>query len=223
MRHIRLLALVLLLATPRQAFSQIAVFDAANEVLNAITSVQTFITALQTVLLVADSITNLTGGGTVSTGGEYAEDIALLQGLLTDAQGLSFDLASLNAQIAGLLDLGGAPSGLKDLQGRMFELRNASSQAYLYALRVQTLIQTGIRIATRIMRMVDALAEIVGNLSGHQNANDQVAQLNQIQVTHNSTVTAFQRAETTSRATEILVDESIQRINAELLRDWPRP
>jgi len=222
MRQIHVLVFIALCALPIRSHAQLAVYDAANELVNTITSIQTFITALQTVLLVADSVTNLTGGGTVSTGGAYGEDIAALQTLLAEAQGLSFDLQSLNMQINTLLSLDTSPNGLLALRMRRESLRSTASQAYLYALRVQTLMTTSIRIADRVLRIVEALSEVIGNLSGHQNASDQVAQLNQIQLTHNTTVQAFQRAETVSKAEAILVDESVQQINRKLLEDWPR-
>jgi conjugal transfer/entry exclusion protein len=221
MRHIRVLVLVTLLGLPVRSHAQVEVYDALNHLVNTVTSVQSVVTALQTILLVADSVTNLTGGGIVSTGGAYGEDIAALQGLLAEAEGLAFDLTSLEAQISSLLSLDSAPDSMRGLRERLFELRRARSQGYLYAMRVQTLIQTGMRIADRIVRMVEALAEVLGNLSGHQNANDQVAQLNQIQLIHNTTVQAFERAETVDKAEEVLVEESMQRINEQLLMDWP--
>ena len=221
MWHVRVLVLIALLSVPLRSHAQIPVVDVENLVVNTVTSVQSVVTALQTILLVYDSAVNLTGGNTVSTSGAYNEDIAALQALIAEAEGLSFDLASLEAQIAGLLSLDSAPDNMRDLNARLMELRRARSQGYLYAMRVQTLIQTGMRIADRIVRMVEALAEVLGNLSGHQNANDQVAQLNQIQLIHNTTVQAFARAETVDKAEEVLVEESMQRINEQLLMDWP--
>jgi len=204
-----------------QATPGAPVYDLANHLVNTITSSQSVVTAIQTVLLVADSVTNLTGGSTVSTDNEYLEDIGLLVGLLGQAEGLSYDLQSLQAQLAALLMLDSAPDSMRGLRERLAELRRLRSAGYLYALRVQTLLQTTIRIARRILRIVQALSELIGNLSGHQNASDQIAQLNQTQATHNTTVTAFQRAQTVDGAEIPLIEESIEKINEQILLDWP--
>lgn len=218
--------IVVLLSLPARGQTQVTpgipVYDVANHIVNTITSLESYITAVQAVLLVADSITNLTGGGTVTTGNEYLDDIALLVSLVSQAEGLSYDIKNLEAQFSALFSLDGAPDSTRALRERLAEIRRIRSQGYFYALRVQTLIQTATRIAARIVRIVETLAEIFGNLSGHENTSDQIAQLNQLQLIHNTTVQAFERAETVSKAEEALVEESVQRINEQILQDWPR-
>ena len=224
MRHLWVLIILLSVGAPRLVSAQagIPVYDLENHLVNTVTSIQSVITATQSILLVADSVTNLTSfGSLVITGAAFAEDIGELQGLLEEAEGLAFDIHSLELQISSLLALESAPDSMRALRERLWELRRARSQSYLYALRVQTLINTAKRIAERIVRIVEQLAEMFGNLTGHQNVSEWMGQLTQAQVTHHATVVAFERAETVKGAEEPLVLESVERINDAIMVDWP--
>ena len=226
MRYLRVLVVLVLCGLPVKSQAQtvvgIPVYDLANHIVNTVTSIESYITTVQAILLVADSVTNLISGGTVTTDAGFLADLVALQSLLVEAEGLSYDIQSLERQIGTFLALESAPDSTRAVRERLTELRRVRSQAYIYALRVQTLIQTATRIVDRIVRIVEKLAEVIGNLAGHEKKSDQVAQLNQIQLIHNTTVQSFERAETVSRAEEVLIEESVERINEQLIADWPR-
>ena len=214
------LALVLMIAT--QSAAQFPVFDAANFSANTATSIQSAVTAIQTVLLVADSVTNLLGIGSVSSSNDIQSDQQALVAIINDAEGLAWDIQSLEIQLTMLLGLDGAPDSTWEFRRRMWELRRIRSEQYMKAMRIQMLMQTAVRIADRIVRIINNFAKVLGNLSGQQIANDELGQL--VHIANNQQImnAAFQRAEAERQAEEPLIIESIERINQNLMVDWPR-
>ena len=61
---------------------------------------------MQSVLIVLNQLIELTALGGVL---DYAEDLATLQALASEAAAIGFDLASLNAQILSLFELSQRP------------------------------------------------------------------------------------------------------------------
>ena len=70
--------------------------------------------------------------------------MAALADIVRQAEGLSYDIASLQAQIDALFDLDTAPASTSELQVRLAEIRRVRSQCYSYAMRLQTLLTTAL-------------------------------------------------------------------------------
>jgi len=97
--------------------------------------------ALQAVAMVANQVLDLTGLDTIALDSGYSDDLDALGAMLNDASGLSYDLASLNAQITVLFDLSTAPNSASALKQRLADIRSTVVQSYSYALRTQTLVK----------------------------------------------------------------------------------
>jgi conjugal transfer/entry exclusion protein len=205
--------LVLVARTPAQA-QGIPVFDAAN-------LAQNVIQALQTILIVGNQVLELTGLDALILGEDFAGDMDELASIVQQAQGLAYDVSSLQAQVSALFSLESAPSSTRELRERLAAIRQVVFQSYLYAMRTQTLLQTTLRTVQRVTRLVATISDFVGNMQ----ANQTMSQLN-------STVTetlarlqvqtaAYERAQSVERLTEPLTVESIHRINDALMMDHP--
>src|SRR5512145_3037552 len=105
LKRLGLSGLVLLALMPRPASAQLAVYDAANWGENVITAIQSVLTTIQTVLIEANQILELTTLDDIAVAGGIAEDMALLGQLVTEVQGLSYDIGSIQAQIDSLFNL----------------------------------------------------------------------------------------------------------------------
>lgn len=169
----------------------------------------------------ADSVTNLVGVGSISAGGEVESDAQALGQILSDAQGLAYDIRSLEVQVSRLLDLDSAPDSTRGLRERMWELRRIRSAQYTQALRVQMLIRTAIRIADRIVRIINNFSRIVGNLSALNVANDSLAQLVHVANNQQIAIVSFQRAEAERHAEEPLIEQAVENITNAVMADWP--
>jgi conjugal transfer/entry exclusion protein len=214
--RIGLITLAVLLGGWTTAHAQgLPVFDAAN-------LVQNLITAVQTVFIVANQVLELTGLDEIVLGEEFSSDMDELAGIVREAQGLSYDLSSLNAQVTALFSLDSAPHSTQELAERLGQIRQVVFESRVYALRTQTLLQTTLRTVQRLTRLVAMIGDFVGNMQGNQS----LAQLN-------STVTeqlaklqvqsaAFERAETVDKLTEPLLQKSLENITEQVSADYPR-
>jgi len=135
---------------------------------------------------------------------------------------LGYDLGSLHSMVQTLFALEGAPGTTAELQARLWEVRRHVSQAYVYAMRTQTLLQTGQRAIRRTLRLYGRIMEVFGNLSGKQQLAEHLTQLAQLETEAKLTSTAFQRAQSLERTTEPLILESLERINEQIMLTHPR-
>jgi conjugal transfer/entry exclusion protein len=157
-----LLLLVVALSWPCMAAAQgIPVYDNAN-------FIQNVIQAVQLVLSVANQVLELTKLGSIALDSTYQQDLSDLTTIITQAQGLSFDLNSLNAQVTSLFGLSTAPTSTRALATRMAQIQQLTFDAYVYAMRTQTLIQTTIRTLRRLATITAAISRLVGNMQGNR-------------------------------------------------------
>src|SRR5262249_21204397 len=144
------------------AGSQIAVIDVADIAQNTIT-------AIESVLSVANQILELTHLDSITIqGGQYAADLANLAAIIQSAQGLSFDITSIQAQVATLFDLHGAPTNSTAYRLRMAQIRQVTYDSYLYAMRAQTLLRTTLSTINHLTSLVGAISNYIGNMQGNQ-------------------------------------------------------
>jgi hypothetical protein len=204
------------------ASAQIAVFDAANHVVNSVTAVQSTISAVEAVIHTAKWIIEQTPLDEFVQAGDLAADLAEINALVREAQALGYDVAQLRALTAAVFSLESAPSTTTELQLRLMEVRRHVHTGWSYALRTQALIQTAIRTITHIMRLYEQITTLLGNLSGQQNLGQQLNKLVQLETEAKVSTNAFQLAQSLDRLAEPLVDESLDRINATIMRTHPR-
>jgi conjugal transfer/entry exclusion protein len=214
-RRMLILAGLLLCMTAGDCHTQTLVLDVAN-------LAQTTITAIEEVLSVANQILELTPLGGIEISSDYASDMADLTAIASEARALSNDLGSLQAQLTSLFGLSGAPTSSRELRRRIAAIRAVVADAYLYAVRAQTLTRTTISAVQHLTRLVSAIADFVGNQSANQSLAQYDAALNATLAKLQVQTAAFEKAQAAERLEDALVMESLENISTEIMRDWPR-
>jgi conjugal transfer/entry exclusion protein len=212
-----LLFLGLALIGPRSAHAQgIPVYDNAN-------FIQNVIQAVQLVLTVANQILELTPVGSMTLSGQYSQDLNNLGAIIQSAQGLSYDIASIQGQVAALFNVQTVPTNSRALALRMAQIRQVQYESYLFAMRTQTLLRTTLSTIRHLTQLVGAIADFVGNMQGNQTMSQfegaRTEALARLQVQ----TAAFERAPSIERIAEPLLIESLTLMNEAQAADWPRP
>jgi conjugal transfer/entry exclusion protein len=205
----------LLLLRPLMVQAQgIPVYDNAN-------FIQNVITAVQAVFIVANQLLELAGVEELALDDEYDDMLTQLGEIVSEARGLSNDLASLQSQVTVLFHLDNAPKGTSEYQRRMAEIRRIVFDCYVTALRTQTLISTLKSAVRHMKRLVAAIGDLVGNMQGNQT-------LIQVEETISGTLAklqaqsaAYERAQSVERLTDNLTMESLRKINEAVMADHP--
>lgn len=205
--------LVLLVGVARVQAQGVLVLDLQNLAQNAISAVQEVLIQIQTVLIEANQILDLTSLDDIGTAGGIAEDMKLLALLVEQANGLSYDISSLEAQIAALFDLDTAPETTGGLKERLAEIRRIKWQCYGYAMRVQTLLKTAARTAEHLVQLLDTIGALIGNKQGHQTHMQATTVASKHLANIDINIAAFNRAQSVDKLEEVLTIEAFRRIN----------
>jgi conjugal transfer/entry exclusion protein len=213
------LLLVLLWQTAASAQFAAVVYDPANFVQNSISAVQSVITAIQTVLIETNQIIDLTPVSGVITGDGITEDMATLGEIVAQAEGLSYDINQLQAQIADLFNLERPPNSSAMLRERLMEVRSIRHQCYTYAMKTQTLLMTASRTVEHVVALVGSITDYIGNLSATQRMSEAQGVINKTLATQQASTMAYQRAGSVDKMEELLIDASLDAIN---IRVWDR-
>jgi P-type conjugative transfer protein TrbJ len=220
LRRLSLSLCLVVLGTP-VVHAQLAVVDVANLGQNTITAIESVLTTIQAILIEANQILELTPLDDIAVAGGIAEDMALLGQLVEQAEGLSYDLGSLQAQLDSLFNLDTAPETRDGLTERLAEIKRQKYLAYSYAARVQTPMRTALRTVEHLQGLLDTLGAIVGNMGGNQT----VGQFHAVSSKHLANLdvqmASFQRAQTVDKLSDALILESITKIQARRIEDWP--
>src|SRR5438094_1715181 len=136
--------MLMMLLTPR-VHAHHSVIDVADVAQNTITAIESVLTTIQTILIEANQILELTPLDDIAVSGGIVEDMALLGQLVEQAQGLSYDIGSIEGQIESLFNLDTAPDPHHGLTARLAAIKRQKYLAYSYAARVQTLMRTALR------------------------------------------------------------------------------
>ena len=215
-RAVILLLLVGLLSRPTRAHATGAlVLDVAN-------LAQNVLQALQSIRMVANEVLELTGVDSLVLDASFQEDLASLREVVSNAQGLSYDLQSLNAQITTLFDLSTAPDTSAGLRQRLQAIRQETFQAYVYSLRTQTLLRTTLSTIQHIEGLVGAIAGYLGNKQAQQNLAEHEATIAKTLTTLQVQTTAAQRAHDLERLERLLAEQSMENIQQHIMRDYPQ-
>ena len=215
------LSLLMLLFVARGVHAQIAVVDATNLTQNTISAIQSVLTTIQLVLVEANQILELTPLDEIVVEGGIAESMGLLGMLVVEAEGLSYDLASLQAQIHDLFDLGTAPETLDGLTERVAAIRQVQFESYRYAAKVQTLLVTALHTVEHLQALLGTVKAILGNMGGNQTLVQAQTTTSQHVANLDVQMAAFTRAQTVDKLSEAVVVESINKIWAKRIEDWP--
>jgi conjugal transfer/entry exclusion protein len=220
-KHLSLSLLLVGLFFTGRAEAQLPVIDMGNLAQNTITAIESVLTTIQTILIEANQILELTPLDDIAVSGGIAEDMALLGQLVEQAEGLSYDIGSLQGQIDSLFNLDTAPDTRDGLTERLTQIKMLKYQSYSYAARVQTLMRTALRTVDHLQGLLDTLGAIVGNMGGNQT----VGQFHAVSSKHLANLdvqmASFQRAQTVDKLSEALILESITKIQARRIEDWP--
>jgi conjugal transfer/entry exclusion protein len=221
LQRLTLSLLLVLLLAPSVRAQGIPVFDAANLAENAISAIQSVLTTIQTILIEANQILELTPVDDVAVAGGIIEDMQILGAMVDEAQGLSYDWGSLQAQITALFHLDTAPDTRDGLTQRLAEIKRLKYDALTYEARLQTLLKT----ASHTIDHLIALLELTGALIGNMQGNQLQAQLHLVKAKHAAQTdvlfAAHTRRQTIDALGDNLVYESTQKIMLRRMEGWP--
>jgi hypothetical protein len=214
--------LALLLFLPCRAHAQLAVLDVGNLTQNTISAIQSVLTTIQTVLIELNQILDLTPLDDIATTGGLLEDMVLLARLVEEAQAISRDVDALQVQINGLLQLSTAPDTRDGLDKRLAELKTLKYQAYTTAARIQTLMRTALTTVRHMQLLLETLAQLIGNLQGQQLVAQHAAAMHKHLANIQVQQAAYYQARSLDKLAEGVTMESIRKMQARRMEDWPR-
>jgi conjugal transfer/entry exclusion protein len=212
---------LLLLLLHGRAEAQLAVIDVGNLAQNTVTAAESVLTTIQTVLIELNQILDLTPLDEIATTGGLLEDMALLGRLVEEAQTVSMDVNSLQAQINSLLHINSAPDTREGLTARLAEFRRLKQEAYSYAARVQTLMRTALTTVRHMQLLLETLSQLIGNLQGQQLVAQHAAAMHKHLANIQVQQAAYYHARSMDKLMEGVTIESIRKIQERRMADWP--
>lgn len=221
MRHLLGMAVGLLLWTTAPVSAQVLGTGIMPVMEIGTNLYQNTITATEAIMQTFNMGLELTPVEQVVVAQGMADDLAQLAALVEDAQGLSYDLASLNAQIVALFDLTTAPDTRPALEARVVAIQQTQYQVRVYALRVQTLIRTALHTVEHMMSLLQGIGAFVGQMQANQHMVQVQATLSHTLVKTEVQQAAWGRSEVSDKMADALITESINRINKRRLEGWP--
>ena len=219
-----MLLLLSLSLLPRLAETAILVEEVGlNLVANQTSAVNNTITAIESVIQSGYMLLELTAlGELVLNGASWADDLVRLKEIVHLSQTLAWDLSSVEAQFTTLFALEGAPPTSVALAQRASEIRIIITQSYGYAMRTQTLMTSALHTVTHMLALLEAVGALIGNLQGNQTLGQTQLKLTQLLAEQEVITSTFQRAQTVDAMTQPLMQESLRRINENMMADHPR-
>jgi conjugal transfer/entry exclusion protein len=211
-----LLLSVLVFLHPGRASAQgVPVYDNLN-------FIQNVITAIQAVFIVANQLLELAGLEEIALGDDLSEDLEALAAIKEEAGGLLADIANIQLQITALFELNNAPRSASALQKRMAEIRRYVFKVYVDAIRTQSLLQSTVSAVRHIVRIVEAIGDLLGNNQGNQTLIQLETRLTVELTKLKEQTAAFHKAQGFDRLQEPLVIESLEIISIDIMADHPR-
>jgi len=173
------------------------------------------------VIIDAQGVLNLTALDGIATTDGLLEDMALLGRLVEEASQIAVDVDSLQAQIDVLLHIESAPDTRDGLTLRLAEFRRLKQETYGYAARVQTLMRTALTTVNHMQLLLETLAQLLGNLQGHQLIAQHAAAMHKHLANIQVQQAAYNQARSLDKLAEAVTIESIRKIQARRMEDWP--
>ena len=215
MKRVGVLLLMGLLL-PRSVPAQVAalVYDPANEFVNTLNWVET-------TFVVANQVLDLTPVDEIVLSGEFASALDSIAVILAESMGLAYDIESLQAQVRVLFDLETAPDNMRDLKQRLTEIRQISHDCHVYAMRAQTLVQTTLGAVQHLLRLIDAVGALVGNMQGNQVSVQVTGTLTELVAKMQVQTAIFARSQSVDQITDVMTLASLQKIQDAVMADHP--
>jgi hypothetical protein len=167
--------LVLMIACAVPASSQVLgtgvlpVTEVGPTAMNAtITAIESTISAIEDVIQSAYMLLELTPLDDIAIAADFAETMGILAALVEEGMGLMGDAEQAQAQIEALFGLEAPPRNLLDLNERMGEIKMVVFETRRYAIRVQTLISSINSAVGHIIRIMELVGGLVGNMQGNR-------------------------------------------------------
>jgi P-type conjugative transfer protein TrbJ len=196
------------------------VFDPAIHFEAVIQTAEAIQTTINTAEIIANQVLELTALEAWVLDAGMAEDLQQLQELISQAEGLAWDVESLNAQLTALFGLDSAPFTSVEFRERQAEIRRYQYQSWSYAMRTQTLMRTLLSAVNHILGIYESVKGIIGNKQGLQTIAEYQAKVAQTLAEMNLHTAALHRAQSVQGINDPLILQSIQNINHGVLDDW---
>jgi conjugal transfer/entry exclusion protein len=201
-------------ATSAQVVAPLPVIDVAN-------LAQNIAQWVQLVLQVANQVLELTPVDEIILSGAFTSTLDELSVIITEAVGLSYDIGSLNAQISVLFDLDTAPDNLTLLKERLAEITRVAWDCHVYALRTQTLVRTTLSAIQHLLRLVEAIGSVIGNMQANQTMTQVQGTAAELLAKIQVQMATYDRSRSVEHITQEMTLESLRRIHAQLMADHP--
>lgn len=220
--RVLLVSSALLCSVPLPARSQLAVIDAANLKSNTMTSLQTTITAIESVLQTGYMLLELEPFGSNPLDASFGVDIDELDAIMTETQGILFDLRAIQQQTARIFALQSAPDSTRVLRERIFEIRQARAEAQRRARDIQTLPVRIKNVINRIRGLWDRILDVIGAKQTGQQLQAMMQQMTHVEAQTQVIQAAYHQAVLTDMAERPVVEHSLAIINEQIMVDWPQ-
>ena len=219
MKRIILLSTLILWLVPRQVFSQLPVQEAGPMTLaHTATAFYQTVNAWEAIFQSfrwIEEMTSLEGLGI-----DY--EVSAILGLLDQTYVVLWDIQAVDRAIRDLFALDGAPHSTLALQERLWQIRRYKQEVQTAAHKIQTLPIMVHRTLKDIKVLWDRILGLLGNKQAQQQIQAMLFELNRTQTRTEMSLASYQQAMLTDAAEEVLIEEALQNINAELFADMPR-
>jgi hypothetical protein len=198
-----------------------AVYDFAVHFESITTAFQTTATAISAAEIVANQVLDLMSlEEWVLDNSQWMEDVGVIQKIVSEAEGLTWDINSLNTQLDQLFGLDDAPWTSSAHYEQQNEVRRMIWTGWRYAMRTQTLINTLFGTLDHVMSLYQSLKGLMGNKQALQSIAQYQAQTNQLLSAQKLQTAAFDRAKSAQSINEPLIEQTVHNINYTVLHDW---
>jgi conjugal transfer/entry exclusion protein len=183
--------------------------------------IQTTITAVEAVLQTFNQVLELTPVDEFILGGEFTSTLDEVSVIIAEATGLAYDLGSLNGQISALFDLDTAPNSMTLLKERLAEIKRVAWQGHVTALRAQTLARTTLSAIQHLLRLMEALGGLLGNMSANQTMTQVQGTMTELLAKMQVQMATYDRSRSVEHITQAMTLESLRLIHLEIMADHP--
>jgi conjugal transfer/entry exclusion protein len=201
-------------STSAQVVAPLPVIDVAN-------LAQNIAQWVQLVLQVANQLLELTPVDEIILSGEFTSTLDELSVIITEAVGLSYDIGSLNAQISVLFDLDTAPDNMMLLKERLAEIKRVAWDCHVTALRTQTLVRTTLSAIQHLLRLVEAIGNVMGNMQANQTMTQVQSTVAELLAKIQVQMATYDRSRSVEHITEVMTLESLRCIHEQIMADHP--
>jgi conjugal transfer/entry exclusion protein len=153
----------------------------------------------------------------------YSNELSQLGTIVTEAQGLAYDVGQLRVQVSSLFGLETVPRSTGELGVRMAAIRQVVFDSYSYALRTQALLCTVMSTVEHLSRLGSAIGSVLGNMQSQQVLAQTQATMGRTLATLQVQMATFDRAQTVERLTQPMLEQSMDAISEATMADHPRP